>query len=198
MRNLFNEGLIGLDLEEIADKVKNCTNCRLHKNRTNAVPGAGDPDADLFFIGEGPGRQEDQQGLPFVGRAGKKLDDIMDSVSISRENVFISNVVKCRPPENRDPRADEIRECSVYLEAQIAAVNPSTIVTLGNSATQFLLDTTEGITSLRGKFYEWRGEIKIFPMYHPSYLLRYPSKEKGSPKHQTWQDIKKIKKQINS
>ncbi len=197
-KSLFDEGLIGLDLSEISDRVQNCTKCRLHENRTNAVPGEGDGNASLVFIGEGPGRQEDEQGRPFVGRAGQKLDDILDSVSIAREDVFITNVVKCRPPENRDPRQDEIRTCFPYLEAQIAAINPDLIVTLGNSATKFLLDTDRGITSIRGELHDWRGDLRIYPMYHPSYLLRYPSKEKGSPKYQTWQDIQKVKEILAS
>ncbi|MBS3766245.1 uracil-DNA glycosylase [Candidatus Bipolaricaulota bacterium] len=187
-----------LDLEEISGKVRNCTKCRLSENRTKAVPGEGDGDSDLLFVGEGPGRQEDQQGRPFVGRAGNKLTDILSSVSLERSGVYITNIVKCRPPENRTPKSDEIEACTPYLEAQIAEINPSVIVTLGNTATKTLLDKDEGITSMRGKFYGWRGEIQVFPMFHPSYLLRNPSKEKGSPKYQTWQDIKKVKEALTT
>lgn len=198
MRNLFDKGLSGLKIEEIAEKIASCTKCRLAENRRNPVPGEGDTDADLLFIGEGPGRQEDQQGRPFVGRAGQKLDDILNSVSVKREEVYITNVVKCRPPENRSPRSGEIQTCSSYLEAQIAAINPEVIVTLGNASTKFILDTKKGITKTRGEFYDWRGNIKVFPMFHPSYLLRNPSKEKGSPKFKTWKDIKKIKKKLTN
>jgi len=196
--NSSEKGLFRLDLEEIAEQIRNCTKCRLSENRTNAVPGEGDGNTEVLFVGEGPGEQEDQQGRPFVGRAGNKLTDILDSVSLERDKVYITNVVKCRPPENRAPKADEVNSCIPYLEAQIAEINPSIIVTLGNAATKTLLETDEGITSTRGKFYSWRGEIQIFPMFHPSYLLRNPSKEKGSPKYKTWQDIKKVKKALTS
>jgi uracil-DNA glycosylase family 4 len=194
--NSSDKGLFRLNLEEISEKVRSCTKCRLSENRTKAVPGEGDEDSNLLFVGEGPGRQEDQQGRPFVGRAGNKLNDILSSVSLKRSQVYITNIVKCRPPENRAPKSDEIESCLPYLEAQIAEINPSIIATLGNSATKTLLETEEGITSARGNFYSWRGEIQVFPMFHPSYLLRNPSKEKGSPKYQTWQDIKKIKKAL--
>ncbi len=187
-----------MDLEEIAERVSSCTKCGLSENRTNAVPGEGDPDADLLFIGEGPGRKEDQQGRPFVGRAGNKLTEILSSVSLKRGQVFITNIVKCRPPENRTPRTEEVQACFPYLEAQIAEINPSIIVTLGNAATKTLLETDDGITTTRGSFYSWRGSIQVFPMFHPSYLLRNPSKEKGSPKYQTWKDIKKVKKSMTA
>lgn len=196
--NKPNEGLFRLELEEISERVKSCTKCRLSENRNKAVPGEGDPAANLLFIGEGPGRQEDQQGRPFVGRAGNKLTEILGSVSLDRTQVYITNVVKCRPPENRTPKADEVETCFPYLEAQIAEINPSIIVTLGNAATRTLLETDDGITSTRGKFYQWRGTIQVFPMFHPSYLLRNPSKEKGSPKYQTWQDIKKVKNELKT
>ncbi len=187
-----------MELEEISERVSNCTKCRLSENRTHAVPGEGDGNADLLFVGEGPGRQEDEQGRPFVGRAGNKLTEILKSVSLERSDVFITNVVKCRPPENRTPKQDEIETCLPYLEAQIAEINPSIIVTLGNAATKTLLDTDDGITSTRGQFYGWRGTIQIFPMFHPSYLLRNPSREKGSPKYQTWKDIKKVKSALQT
>ena len=193
MKNFFSNGLIGLDLSELAERIKSCTKCPLSENRTNAVPGEGDPDSDVLFIGEGPGREEDLQGRPFVGRAGQKLNDILASVDIERESVYITNMVKCRPPENRSPKRGEISTCFPYLEAQIASINPSLIITLGNSATKFILDTDQGITSIRGQLFDWRGEIRVFPMYHPSYLLRNPSTEEGSPKYQTWQDIQKVK-----
>lgn len=198
MENRSDTGLFRLNLKEISERIRNCKKCRLSENRNNAVPGEGDGDADLLFVGEGPGRQEDEQGRPFVGRAGNKLTEILESVSLERSQVFITNIVKCRPPENRTPKSDEIESCLPYLEAQIAEINPSIIATLGNTATKTLLDTDEGITSSRGQFYAWRGSIEVFPMFHPSYLLRNPSKKKGSPKHQTWKDIKKVKKALTS
>lgn len=198
MENRSATGLFRLNLEEISERVSTCTKCRLSENRTNAVPGEGNGNTGLLFVGEGPGRQEDEQGRPFVGRAGNKLTDILQSVSLERSQVYITNIVKCRPPENRTPKSDEVESCLPYLEAQIAEINPSIIVTLGNAATKTLLDIDEGITSIRGKFYSWRGSIEVFPMFHPSYLLRNPSKEKGSPKHQTWKDIKKVKKALTS
>lgn len=198
VENRSETGLFRLDLQEISDKVSTCTKCRLSENRTNAVPGEGDGNSDLLFVGEGPGRQEDEQGRPFVGRAGNKLTEILKSVSLERSQVYITNIVKCRPPENRTPKSDEVESCLPYLEAQIAEINPSIIVTLGNAATKTLLDIDEGITTSRGKFYTWRGSIEVFPMFHPSYLLRNPSKKKGSPKHKTWKDIKKVKKALTS
>ena len=198
MENQSETGLFRLNIKEISERVRNCTRCRLSENRTKAVPGEGPVDAHLMFVGEGPGRQEDEQGRPFVGRAGNKLTDILESVSLERSQVFITNIVKCRPPENRTPKSDEVESCLPYLEAQIAEINPSIIVTLGNAATKTLLGIEEGITSSRGKFYTWRGSIEVFPMFHPSYLLRNPSKKKGSPKHQTWKDIKKVKKALTS
>lgn len=190
--------MLRLNLEEIEEKILSCTKCRLSETRTNAVPGEGDPNAEILLVGEGPGEQEDKEGRPFVGRAGNKLTEILHSVSIDRKDLFITNVVKCRPPKNRKPKPDESETCLPYLEAQIAEINPKIIVTLGNTATKALLDNDEGITKIRGTFYNWRGNIQVLPMYHPSYLLRYPSKEKGSPKYQTWQDIKKVKASLNS
>jgi DNA polymerase len=187
-----------LSLEELEEKVKECTKCELYESRTNAVFGEGDPNTDLLLIGEGPGRVEDEQGRPFVGQAGKKLDEILNSVGIAREDVYITNVVKCRPPDNRTPLSQEMASCFPYLEAQIAGINPKLIVTLGNAATKMLLNTDQGITSLRGEFKPWRGNIKIFPMFHPSYLLRYQSKEVGSPKYLTWKDIQKVENYLKS
>ncbi len=193
MRDLFSEDMSNLSLAELEEKVSQCKKCELHSNRTNAVFGEGDPKSSLLLIGEGPGRVEDEQGRPFVGRAGKKLDEILKSVGIRREEVYITNVVKCRPPDNRTPLAGEMETCFPYLEAQIARINPAIIVTLGNAATKKLLNTDQGITSLRGEFKSWRGSIKVFPMFHPSYLLRYQSTKVGSPKYLTWQDIQKVK-----
>lgn len=198
MRDLFSEDMSKLSLTELEAKVKACRKCELHQSRTNAVFGEGDPATDLLLIGEGPGRVEDEKGRPFVGPAGKKLDEILNSVGISRHEVYITNVVKCRPPHNRTPLAQEMETCFPYLEAQIAKINPKVVTTLGNAATKKLLNTDQGITSLRGEFQPYRSGIKIFPMFHPSYLLRYQSKEVGTPKHLTWQDIKKVKSYLYS
>lgn len=181
------------DLNDIKEQVENCTKCPLHKNRTNTVFGEGDENAEIMFIGEAPGEKEDETGRPFVGRAGNKLNDIIESVDLKREDFYIVNTVKCQPPSNRDPEPWEMDECRDYLEATIASINPKLIVTLGAVPTQYLLDTDERISDLRGKFYEWRG-VQVFPLFHPSYLLHQPSKEEGSPKWLTFRDIQKIKK----
>ncbi len=150
-----------------------------------------------MLIGEAPGEEEDLKGRPFVGKAGQLLTKILQSVDIKREEVFITNMVKCRPPGNRNPSKSEIETCFPYLETQIAIINPKIIVTLGNVPTQYLLDTTtEGISKLRGRWFDWLGEIKIFPMFHPSYLLRNEGTFPGSPKELTWKDIKTLKRTI--
>jgi DNA polymerase len=177
--------------------MQNCELCRLKESRTQVVPGEGDPQADLIFIGEAPGEVEDRQGRPFVGPAGQLLDKILESAGFKREEVYITNMVKCRPPLNRTPQRDEIEACWPYLDAQIRHLKPKIIVALGNVPAQFLLKTTEGITALRGQFFRWREGIEIFPMFHPSYLLRNPSKEKGSPKYLTWQDIQRVKERLS-
>jgi len=183
----------GLTLGALRPRVEGCVLCPLHETRTNAVFGEGSENAEVMFIGEGPGEVEDNTGRPFVGPAGQKLDEVLASVSIRREDVFIGNVVKCRPPGNRVPSKVEMETCFPYLEAQIALIQPSLIVTLGNTSTQWLIPDAPGITKSRGTFYTWRGGIQILPMFHPSYLLRYPSREKGSPKYLTWQDIQRVK-----
>jgi len=187
----------GLTLDMLRPRVLSCTLCPLHETRTHVVFGEGNPDAAVMFIGEGPGEVEDHTGRPFVGPAGQKLDEVLASVGIEREEVFIGNVVKCRPPGNRVPSRGEMEACVPYLEAQIALINPALIVTLGNTSTQWLLPDAPGITKARGTFFRWRGEVLLFPMFHPSYLLRYPSKEKGSPKYLTWLDIKKVREWLD-
>lgn len=182
-----------LSLGSLRDRVLSCTACPLSATRTHVVFGEGADQARLMFIGEGPGEVEDTTGRPFVGPAGQKLDDVMSSVGLRREDVYITNIVKCRPPGNRVPARIEMETCAPYLEAQIALIQPSLIVTLGNTPTQWLLPDAPGITQSRGTFFAWRGGILLFPMFHPSYLLRYPSKEKGSPKYLTWVDIQKAK-----
>ncbi|CAN5545975.1 uracil-DNA glycosylase [soil metagenome] len=159
-------------LEVVAVEAGSCPRCRLAGTRTQVVFGMGHPHADLMFIGEGPGAEEDRQGLPFVGRSGRLLDRLLlEEVGITREQCYIANCVKCRPPANRDPQPDEIAACWPWLEQQLQLVAPKVIVTLGNFATRLLLDTKEGITKLRGRQYPWRGAILV-PTLHPAAVLR--------------------------
>jgi DNA polymerase len=157
------------ELERIA---LGCTKCALAATRTQVVFGAGDPAADLMFVGEGPGEQEDRDGIPFVGRAGRLLTGLIEGIGLDRDAVYIANVVKCRPPGNRDPLADEIESCRPYLEAQIGFIDPAVVVTLGNFATKLLLDTKEGITKLRGREFPFRDHAVLMPTLHPSAVLR--------------------------
>ncbi len=179
-----------LTLEDVRLELGECTRCRLCKSRTNIVFGVGNPDADLMFIGEGPGRDEDIQGEPFVGRAGRKLTDIIRAMGLSREDVYIANIVKCRPPENRNPSRDEAQTCLPFLEMQVAAVKPKVICVLGNIPAQALLNSKQGITRIRGKFHDYRG-IKVMPTFHPAYLLRNPAE-----KAKVWEDIKLVMKEL--
>ncbi len=159
-------------LAELEREASGCTRCLLARGRTNVVFGVGHPDADLMFIGEGPGAQEDLQGEPFVGRSGKLLDQLMqEELGFGRDKCYIANVVKCRPPGNRDPMPEEITACRPYLEGQIELIDPRVIVSLGNFATKLLLDTTEGITRLRGRSYPF-GRGVLVPTFHPAALLR--------------------------
>jgi DNA polymerase len=158
-------------LEEIREEIGECTRCKLHEQRTHVVFGVGNPTARLMFVGEGPGAEEDARGEPFVGRAGKKLDEMIRAIGLERAEVYIANIVKCRPPKNRDPESDEIETCFPFLEKQIAAIRPGVIVTLGAPATKTLLKTRVGITRLRGEWQSFRG-IPVMPTYHPAYLLR--------------------------
>jgi len=186
-----------LALAALEPRVRSCTACPLSRTRANVVFGEGSPSADVMFIGEGPGEVEDQTGRPFVGPAGQKLDEVLASVNIQREDIYIGNVVKCRPPGNRVPSRAEMEVCFPYLESQIAFIKPALIVTLGNTSTQWLLPDIPGITKSHGSFFSWRGGILLFPMFHPSYLLRNPSREKGSPKYLTWLDIQKVSRWID-
>ena len=175
-----------------------CLKCSLSSTRNNVVFGRGNPNSNLFVIGEGPGQQEDVQGLAFVGRAGKMLDSAFLSVGIdTNKDCYISNIVKCRPPNNRKPLANEVKECMPWLNDQIELIKPKVIVLAGSTAVQSYLDIDKPISKLRG---EWivRNDIKYMPIFHPSYLLRNPSKEKGKPKWLTWQDLKKVKEEIGS
>jgi len=174
-------------LAAVAEEVSSCRRCPLHEKRTNTVFGEGDPTADLMFVGEGPGADEDRQGRPFVGRAGGLLDDIISKgMGLRREQVFIANVIKCRPPGNRNPEPSEIAMCAPYLHAQIDFIRPKVIVALGKFAAQVLLDTAEPISRLRGRWSEYRG-VRLMPTFHPAYLLRNPAE-----KSLAWNDIQAV------
>jgi len=166
------------DLEKLKEIVLNCHLCNLAKTRTNVVFGEGNPNAKLMFIGEAPGRDEDLQGKPFVGRSGEVLTKMIENVLyLKRKDVYITNIIKCRPPQNRDPELSEIESCKGYLIKQIEIIKPKIIVTLGRIAFRYLLNDTIPITKARGKIYDYKG-IKVIPTFHPSYLLRNPSKKK--------------------
>lgn len=169
-------------------EVKVCTKCRLHETRTNTVFGEGDPDAKIFFVGEGPGETEDLTGRPFVGRAGKLLDKMIAGMGLTRQQVFIANIVKCRPPQNRVPGADEVASCTPYLERQLEIVRPQVIVTLGRPATTYMLNVKSAMGQLRGNWHSWRG-IKLMPTFHPSYVLRVYTEEVRSA---VWNDLKQV------
>ena len=158
--------------EELERDALACTKCPLADTRTQVVFGAGDPDADLLFVGEGPGEQEDLQGVPFVGRAGKLLTTLIEGIGLDRDAVYIANVVKCRPPGNRDPLPIEIESCRPYLEAQVDFIDPKVVVSLGNFATKLLLGTKDGITKLRGREFPYRDRAVLVPTLHPSAVLR--------------------------
>jgi DNA polymerase len=160
------------ELEALQREASTCTRCKLAAGRTQVVFGMGNPRAGLMFVGEGPGEQEDRQGLPFVGRSGQLLDRLLhEELGIDRSSCYIANVVKCRPPGNRDPEPDEITACRPWLERQLDLVSPRVVVTLGNFATKLLLDTNEGITRLRGRTFPFRGRVLV-PTYHPAAVLR--------------------------
>jgi uracil-DNA glycosylase family 4 len=159
-------------LAELEEQARTCVRCPLSQGRTQVVFGVGNPEADLVFIGEGPGEQEDLQGEPFVGRSGKLLDKMMlEELGMTRRHFYILNVVKCRPPGNRDPLPDEIDACRPWLEGQLESIGPKVVVTLGNFASKLLLDTTDGITKLRGRTYPYRGGVLV-PTFHPAAVLR--------------------------
>lgn len=158
--------------EELEAEALSCTKCPLARERTQVVFGVGNRDADLMFVGEAPGHDEDLQGEPFVGRAGRLLTKLIEDLGLTREDVYITNVNKCRPPGNRDPRPDEVEACSPYLQEQLSHIRPRVVVTLGNFATQLLLDTKQGIGRLRGREHPFRGDAVIIPTYHPAAVLR--------------------------
>lgn len=183
------------DLEEVKQLCELCNNCSLAQSRTNIVFSDGIPNSKLMLIGEAPGYNEDKQGKPFVGKAGQLLDKIFASVGLSRkENIYICNTIKCRPPENRDPLPEEKEACRAFLDAQIEILKPRIILLCGKVALNSMLNTTIGITRVRGKWFEGPYGSKMMPIFHPSYLLRNDSHEKGSPKWLMWQDIQEVKK----
>ncbi len=160
------------ELERLKVTAESCTDCRLSETRTNVVFGVGAPDADVMIVGEAPGKNEDLQGEPFVGAAGRLLNTLMSEVGIARDQVYIANVLKCRPPGNRDPRPDEIEACKGYLRRQLELIEPTVVVTLGNFATKLLLRTETGITKMRGQRYRWWRDIIVVPTFHPAAALR--------------------------
>ena len=186
------------ELELIKSKCSACEKCGLCKSRTQTVFSAGIPNGKLMLIGEAPGFYEDKQGEPFVGKAGQLLDKILGCVGFSRkENIYICNTIKCRPPENRDPLPEEKAACREYLDKQIDILKPRIILLCGKVAVNSMMETSLGITKLRGKWYEGPIFSKMMPIFHPSYLLRNESREKGSPKWLMWQDIQEVRKVYN-
>ena len=178
-----------LTLDSIRQELGECTRCRLHEGRNHLVFGEGNPQAALIFVGEGPGRDEDLQGKPFVGRAGELLTRIIEAIDLAREEVYIANIVKCRPPHNRDPKPDEIQTCLPFLLKQLEAIKPRIICCLGTFAAQTLLGTEERISALRGRFHDYKG-TKLMPTYHPAFLLRNPQFKKD-----VWEDMKMIREE---
>ncbi len=194
-------------LEQIRDDIGDCRRCRLCEERSNIVFGVGDPNARLMFVGEAPGRDEDKQGEPFVGRAGKLLNKIIEAMGLGREQIYIANVVKCRPPENRNPAPDEIETCEPFLLRQIETIRPEVIVCLGTFAAQTLLQTETRIGALRSNFHPWpsavvkakfetplrEGSIQVMPTYHPAFLLRNPNM-----KRPVWEDMQQVMTRLAS
>jgi DNA polymerase len=176
------------DLRSIRDVIGECTRCKLHTlGRKQIVFGSGNPNADLMFVGEAPGADEDEQGVPFIGRAGQLLTKIIEAIGLTRDDVYIANVIKCRPPGNRNPEPDEIAECEPFLLRQIESIRPRVIVALGTFAAHALLRTDAPISKLRGTFHEYHG-AKLLPTFHPAYLLRSPER-----KRDVWDDMKKVR-----
>lgn len=177
-------------LEEIRRELGDCQRCKLCKGRSTIVFGAGNPRAELVFVGEGPGEEEDRQGVPFVGKAGQLLTKMIEAMTFSRDDVYICNVVKCRPPNNRNPEPDEIEACEPFLKAQLASLQPKVIVALGKFAAQTLLREQTAITRLRGQWREYQG-IPLMPTFHPAYLLRQPDE-----KRLAWLDLQEVMKRF--
>jgi DNA polymerase len=181
------------NLAAVRADIGDCTRCKLHTmGRTQIVFGVGNPNADLMFVGEAPGRDEDLQGFPFVGRAGQLLTKIIEAIALKREDVYIANVIKCRPPENRNPEPDEVASCEPFLFRQIDIIKPKVIVALGKFGAQTLLRTLDPISRLRGRVFDYRG-AKLIPTFHPAYLLRNPSS-----KREVWEDMKLVRSLLTS
>lgn len=191
--------LLKLDYGKVKVIAESCTRCALSKGRTKVVFGSGPVPCDLMLIGEAPGADEDAQGLPFVGRAGQLLTKILESGDIDRDkDIYITNVVKCRPPGNRTPLSSETEACNPYLQAQIHHIKPKIILLAGSPATKVVLNINEPMTKIRGKWFKFpKTDINVMPIFHPSYLLRNPSKEKGKPKWLTWQDMQEVKNALH-
>ena len=181
-------------LVDVAQEASTCTKCRLATSRTQVVFGVGNPDADLLFIGEAPGQHEDKQGEPFVGAAGQLLTRMLGEIGLTREQVYIANILKCRPPGNRDPQEDEIETCTPWLIEQISLIQPQVLVTLGNFATKFVLQTQTGITRMRGSVYPWHGRM-VIPTFHPAAVLRGGG-EKGRQFGELQEDFALIKRTL--
>jgi len=177
-------------LREIREEIGDCGRCKLCSTRKNIVFGTGNPNATLMFVGEAPGADEDIQGEPFVGRAGQLLTKMIQAMGFSRGEVYIANIIKCRPPENRNPQPDEIAACSPFLLKQIETIRPKVICALGTFSAQTLLETQQKISALRGKFHDYHG-VKLLPTFHPAYLLRNPNEKKT-----VWEDLKKIMEEL--
>ena len=177
-------------LAELEESVRNCQACRLHEGRRQVVFGTGNPDADLVFVGEAPGRDEDVQGEPFVGRAGQLLTRIIEAIGLTRADVYILNVIKCRPPQNRNPLPDEVAACRPLIDKQLACLKPRVICALGTFAAQALLRSDERISRLRGRFHPM-GDILVRPTFHPAYLLRNPQE-----KRRVWEDMQDIQREL--
>ncbi len=174
-----------------------CKACKLCDTRTNVVFASGNAQAKLMLVGEGPGRYEDETGVPFVGRAGQLLDKILAAINITRQDIYICNIVKCRPPQNRVPLPDEVISCRQYLDAQLYFVQPKIILLAGSTAVQGVLQVKDPISRIRGKWFEYKNSAKVMPIFHPSYLLRNDSREVGSPKWLMWQDIKEVRRALD-
>lgn len=183
-----DKGRGGDGLNALRKEAIQCQKCRLSQSRTNVVFGVGHPNPKLVIVGEAPGLEEDRRGEPFVGRAGELLTKMLSAIDVPREQVYIANIIKCRPPNNRNPLPDEIKSCLPYLLRQLSVLSPSIILSLGNFATQILLGSSQGITKLRGKIYAYEG-IKLIPTFHPAYLLRNPSLKRAA-----WEDMKLLRK----
>ena len=194
--------LVGYEADTFENILKDifaCQNCNLCQTRKNVVPGIGSQSAKLVLIGEAPGADEDEQGIPFVGKAGKHLDKILAAAGFKKEDIYICNILKCRPPNNRDPNLREMKACTGFLQRQLAIIKPKIIGCLGNIAIHYVIGPSlPGITKVRGQWFDSIFGIPTFAMYHPSYLIRSDSREKGSPNWQMWQDIRLLKARYDS